>query len=517
MIASSRVTRFVLLCVTLCVMNPVAAQETMDETTLQGRIIAAEGKPPASYVETRRITMSNGREFATRTFHRGLDWSTDGSGRFGGRVWDQDANGLTTIHESPSGLERPDARKVSITRVSQPLDAWKYEVLNAGGTGTIEYVDAKTYRVVREDKITHNGTVETDNDDFRTLDGFTFSAHAQIDDQISGVLTQSRLISLEMRAVTDAELAIPPSRKFVTFPAEQMQVDLPAEFIDSKDTQMSYFGVRQQGQDPGIVAVILRADIGGRLVDLALDSGAGSIVLDRSVVRDLGLKTYGQQSVISAGRYTTASAVVPRLHVGSLEMRDVVVTSLPFTYDANRETKVVGLLGYDFIRSVGLTIDYARRKVTAMSPGNITPPVMTPNSDILPIRLGDHVPMVAARINGSIAERMIVDTGFSGDMALFDYFSRRYPEAVAPRVAARVDSPWLLVGVGGSIPTKRYRLARVDLGRYHFAQFDASQVADPKIYEYAADGLIGTAILRHYTVTFDYAGGKMYLVHNEGQ
>src|SRR5579872_2747161 len=168
-------------------MNPVAAQETMDETTLQGRIIAAEGKPPASYVETRRITMSNGREFATRTFHRGLDWSTDGSGRFGGRVWDQDANGLTTIHESPSGLERPDARKVSITRVSQPLDAWKYEVLNAGGTGTIEYVDAKTYRVVREDKITHNGTVETDNDDFRTFGGFTVAAHKRIEDQVSGV------------------------------------------------------------------------------------------------------------------------------------------------------------------------------------------------------------------------------------------------------------------------------------------------------------------------------------------
>ena len=297
MMTSSRVAKFVLLCATLCVMNPVAAQETMDETTLQARIIAAEGKPPASYVETRRITTSNGREYATRTFHRGLDWSTDGNGRFEGRVWDQDANGLTTIHEAPSGLERPDARKVSIARVSQPLDAWKYEVLNAGGTGTIEYVDAKTYRVVREDEITHNGTVETDYEDFRTFDGFTVAAHEQIDDQISRVLTQSRLVSLEIRPVTDAELAVPSSRQFVTFPAGQTQVDLPAEFIDGKDTQMSYFGVSQQGQDPGTVAVIVRADIGGRLVDLALDSGAGGIVLDESVVRDLGLRVYGQQSV----------------------------------------------------------------------------------------------------------------------------------------------------------------------------------------------------------------------------
>jgi len=497
-------------------MNPVAAQEAMNETTLQERVVAATGKPPASYVETWRITTSNGREYATRTFHRGLDYGTDGNGRFEGRVWDQDANGLTTIHEPPSGLERPDARKVSIVRVSQPFDAWKYEVLNAGGTGTIEYVDAKTYRVLRDDEITHNGTVETDYDDFRTFGGFTVAAHKRIEDQVSGVLTQSRLVSLEIRAVTDAELAIPASRQFVTFPAGQTQVDLPAEFIDSHDTQMSYFGVTQQGLDPGIVAVIVRAEIGGRFVDLALDSGTGGIVLDQSVVRDLGLRMYGQQSLVSAGRFSSASAVVPSLHVGSLEMRDVVVTSLPFTYDANRETKVVGLLGYDFIRCVGLTVDYGRKKVTVVPAGAVTPPVMTPQSDTLPIRLGDHVPMVSARINGSIAERMIVDTGFSGDMALFDYFSRRYPEAVAPRVAARVDSPWMMIGVGGSIPTKRYRLAHVQLGKYHFARFGASQVADPKIYDYAADGLIGTAILRHFAVTFDYAAGKMYLVRNEG-
>ena len=424
---------------------------------------------------------------------------------------------LTTIHEASSGLERPDARRVSIARVSRPLDAWKYEVLNAGGNGTIEYVDPRTYRIIRKDEIMHNGIVETDYDDFRTFAGFTVAGHERIDDQISGVLTQSRLVSLEMRAVTDVELAIPPSRQFVTFPAGQTQADIPAEFIDSMDTQMSYFGVAQQGQEPGIVAVIVRVDVGGRLLDLALDSGAGGIVLDQSVVGELGLRQYGRQSVVSAGRYDASSAVVPLMRVGSLEMRDVVVTAVPFTYDARRETKVVGLLGYDFIRSVGLTIDYARKKVTAIPAGNVAPPTSASRSEALPIRLNDHVPMVAARINGSIAERMIVDTGFSGDVVLFDYFSRRYPEAVAPRVAARIDNPALLVGVGGSVSTKRYRIAHVDFGKYHFAQLDVSQVADPKIYDYAADGLIGTAILRRFAVTFDYAGGKMYLVRNEGQ
>ncbi len=490
----------------------------MDETTLRQHIIMTEGKPPDSYVETRHVTMSNGREYTKQTVHRALDYkSNDGSGRFEGRVWDQDADGWTTIHEPASGLERADLRKVSITRVSQPFNAWKYEVMNASQTGTIEYVDPATYRVLREDEITHNGTIETDYSDFRTFAGFTVAGLERTDDQVSRVTSQSRLVSLVIRPVVDADLAIPPSRQVVTFPSGQTQVELPVEFLDSKSYSLSYFGMAQQTQDQGTIAVLIRVDIGGHQVDMVLDSGAGGIVIDQNVVRELGLQQSGQHSEVTAGRYNAAQATVPSMRIGNLEMRNVVVSSLPFSYDAKAQTKVVGLLGFDFIRALGLTIDYQRKKVIAMPANNITPPVMTPQSDILPMRLSLHVPMVTARMNGYVAERMIVDTGFSGDMAMFDYFSRRYPEAVAPRVATRIDGMGLLSGVGGNVLSKGYRLANVDVGRYHFAQFDVAQIVNSGSYEYDADGLIGTGILRRFAVTFDYAGGKMYLVHNEGQ
>jgi|SRR5579872_1170259 len=496
----------------------------MDEATLRQHIIMAEGKPPDSYVETRRITTSSGSDYAIREYYRGLDYrelteSRNGSygyGRLEGREWDQNPNGLTTIHEPPSGLERPDVRKVFITRVSQPFDAWKYEVMNASETGTVEYIDSKTYRMLRKDEITRNGTAETDYDDFRTFGGYTIAAHEQTNNQINRVQSQSRLVSLEAHPVTDAEVAIPPSRPFVIFPAGQTQVDLPAEFLDAKRMQVTYFGLSQASQDLGTVAVLVRVDIGGRGVDMVLDSGSSGIVLDQNVVRDLGLREYAQRSQVTAGRYNAANAVIPSMRVGSLEMHNVVVSSLPVSYDAETERKVVGLLGYDFIRSVGLTIDYAHKRVIAMPAGNITPPIMTPESDILPIRVGAHVPMVTARINGAVAERMMVDTGWGSDMGLFDYFSRRYPEAVAPRVATPIGGR-LFSGVGGKVEAKGFRLADVDVGRYRFKQFDVEQVTSYRSYEYAADGVIGVGILRRFAVTFDYAGGKMYLVHTEGQ
>src|SRR5579863_8652150 len=111
----SKVVRFAVLCAVLRVISPVAAQETMDEATLRQHIIMSEGKPPDSYVETRHVTMSNGRDYTKQTLHRALDYkSNDGTGRLEGRAWDQDADGWVTIHEPASGLERADLRKVSI-------------------------------------------------------------------------------------------------------------------------------------------------------------------------------------------------------------------------------------------------------------------------------------------------------------------------------------------------------------------------------------------------------------------
>jgi hypothetical protein len=369
--------------------------------------------------------------------------------------------------------------------------------MNASGAGSIRYIDPQTYRVLRVDDITHSGRVETDYDDFRTIGGYTISFDSKTHNEVNRTQSETKIVMLEARTVSDADLQMPPTKPFVAFPSGVSSVEIPARFV--------------------LPHVIVRVMVGNRGLDFILDTGAGGIYIDSGVARELGLKAIAERSAVTAGRYDTANAVIPEMRIGPLTMQNVAVQMGPLGWDELGDVKAVGLLGYDFIRSVGLTIDYKDKRVTAVEPGSFTPPVMTPESDILPIRLGSHQPMIAVTVNGAIAERMVVDTGWSSDMALFDYFIRRYPEAFDPKVAFRLENSQAYSGIGGHLNTKGYRLKTVDIGRYHLRDFDTLEIVSPQSYEGTTDGVIGPGILQHFTLVFDYAGGKMYLVHNEGQ
>jgi hypothetical protein len=251
-------------------------------------------------------------------------------------------------------------------------------------------------------------------------------------------------------------------------------------------------------------------------LDFVLDSSATGIFIDQRVIRELRLATFDPHTAVEAGPYETAYAVVPEMRVGDLTMQNVVVQSIPWSEDDRTETKAVGLLGYDFIRGLGLTLDYPRKRVTAVHSDQLNVPVMTSESDILPIRIGSHMPMVSATINGAVAEHMVVGTAWVPDTGLFDYFVRRYPEAVSAKVARGMNI-LQLSGVGGTFKSQSLRLEGIDFGRYHFKEVNAVDVLSQQSFADNSDGVIGSGILRHFVVTFDYAHGKMYLVHNEGE
>jgi hypothetical protein len=502
--------RFVLASILLCSVVPVSAQETMDETTLRQHIIIAESKPPDSYREEDRTTSTTG-DISEVELHRGIDYRVeyedrlfhDQFGRFEGHTWDQDANGLTTVHELPVGIERPMPMKITVTRVAQPFDAWKETDLDPVGFGWIRYIDPKTFHELRRESVTRYGTITTDFDDFRTVNGYTQPYHWKTDNEVTKIKSDTNVAAFDVRDVTDADLAIPPSRPFLSFPPGRTSVELPTTFLYDK--------------------IVVRVMVGDRGLDFALDSGAGGIFIDSAVAKELGLRMSASHSAVTAGRYQTQQGIVPEMRVGDLTMHNVAISTIPFTINygpySQQKTTVVGLLGYDFIRSVGLTIDYAHRNVTAVPAGNFAPPVMTPDSDILPIRLGDHVPDISATINGAPAEHIVVDTGGGTSLILFDYFTARYPEAISPKVATYLGNleGGQMGGVGGPFESKPIRLMTVDIGKYKIPNAVAFKVVSLRSFQFNEDGLVGYEFLKHFTVGFDYAGGKMYLVHNEGQ
>ena len=497
MIASSRVSKFALLCATLCMVSPAAAQQ-MEVATLKARMIAAQGRPPDQYREEIIAASSLEGTYLRREYHHGLDYRIvygtgpfqHQSGRVEGHEWDRDANGITTVHDSMPSGERVEPRNPTVSRVNQPVASWRITDQDVHGNGTVQYLDPSSFHLIRLETVTPTGTITTVYDDFRSENGYTIAHHSVTDDATTGAHVDANVITFNATSVSDADLAMPPSRKFVEFPAGGAPVTLPTNY------------------NPPHVDV--RVTIGNRTFKFLLDTSSAGMTLDPNVAHQLSLVS-GTQALLANARRNGVQTVVPEMRVGALTMHNVVVSLGPVSADQQIDSEAVGTLGYDFFRSATVTFDAAKRRVTAVPSDQFTAPVMTPNSDILPVRVIDHQPVISATINGAVAERIVLDTGAGTDMLLFGYFARRYPELFASKIATSQD-PTLYSGAKEP-DAKGYRMQEVDIGRYKFKPFDVNTVEQLKNYSPETDGLLGPGMLDHFAASLDLVNGKLYLVY----
>ena len=133
----------------------------------------------------------------------------------------------------------------------------------------------------------------------------------------------------------------------------------------------------------------------------------------------------------------------------------------------------------------------------------------------LDARMGDGSPYVSVTINGALSERFAVDTGGAGTFMIFDAFARKHPEALVDKGGGGSLRDMQYFGVGGQIETRPYQLGSVKLGPLNFVDFVGYRVTSAQSYAGSDnDGIIGTDFLRLFTVGFDYANGRVYLVPN---
>lgn len=490
--------RLLIVFAILSVVAPVRAQQAMTVAALQQHMADAQGKVPSQYREETMTSSTGLGIYLRREFRRGDDFRIvygngpfqHQRGRLGGKDWDQDANGITSIDASP-GTGRPIPLTESVTMVSAPIKAWRYAKLDAGGFGIVQYVDPQTYRVVREEDITPAGHVVRTYSNFGTADGLTIAHHIVTDDEITGTHADADVITMSAHDVSDADLAIPPSRNFVTFPG-QAAVSIPATF--------------------DVPRVEAHVTIGGHKLDFLVDSAAPGIMLDPTVAQQLGLMSGPQNA-----RSNTTQTVVPEIRVGDLTLKNVVATVAPLSTVEQIDTHAAGVLGYDFMRGATVTIDYKNKRVTAAPPDHFTPPAMTPETgDILPLAVWNHAPLITARINGALAFRVLLDTAAPADLVVFDSFLRRYPEIIAARIA-RSEDPILYGGIKID-GAKGYKLAEAVVGRFTFNVIDTAVVpALAPLYDGIQDAVFGYGLFDEFAMSFDYPSGRLYLVQPKGK
>jgi hypothetical protein len=376
-----------------------------------------------------------------------------------------------TIHDSSGDDENEPNPEVRHTTLSLPADAngdYVISRLTKLGFGTKEYVDPATWHIVRRERISATGTIATTYDDFRTTAGYTRAWHTATSDGHPENDASSTIASIDTSPIPPSALALPPdARQLVTFPANVSSVRLPVRY------------------DRNAGKFIVRLTIANRGLDFMLDTGAGGIVIARSVLRQLGLKEYGAYSnPANAGRYVGTRTIAPEIDVGPLVMHDVEMDTIPDIDPGGGDIKVVGLLGFDFIDAVGLKLDYQDGSVTAYDPASFSVDA-APRMIDLNIRLSSSVPETDVSINGAVGTHWVLDSGGAGAVLITDAFRRRNPDAVVDE--NHVDRP---------------------------AQFGAYALTDAKTFSGIGDGLVGPNLLRLFTVYIAYRQMEMVLIPN---
>jgi predicted aspartyl protease len=294
-------------------------------------------------------------------------------------------------------------------------------------------------------------------------------------------------------AQDEALLAMPRNRRVtVEFPIGQRAVRLPARFDRKR--------------------ILVHVTIGKRGFEFLLDTGASGIVLSSDAARQLGLETFGSGYVTGATELASERAIVPLLDVGGLKMRDVVLRTAPLG-EEERSEHISGLLGFDFIASAVLRVDYEHGTLDAYENATFTPPA---GAKVLDVRLGEQIPMTAVAVGRSVGDDFFVDTGASTSLLVFSHFASAHPRDVSDDgVGAALASSGIGVaasGIGGRIGVRPVQVRRM---RFGSTTFD-----DPLVYvaesphalgRETADGLVGADVLSRFTVYLDYAQSRIFL------
>ena len=479
-----------------------AADPLPDAPTIRAKIRAAEGPTRETFRETDETVQSNGTTTVEHDFTRGDDYRyvfdtgpfhTE-HGFFHGDAWSMNDNGQVVMDEPDPGQAVPDKTTTTVAAIHAPVEGFTITTLNARGYGLKEYVDGTSWHVVRRERLTANGTIVRTYDDIREDHGRTFAHHIHVENGYAHTTSDLRITEYLPDQVAESDVAIPnPRRALVIFPDNAKSVDLPTTFDDSH--------------------VFVRVNVGNRGLDFVLDSGAGEITIDSDVARELGLPEYQKRSTVTAGRYTTYRTIVPEMRIGALVLRNVAVQVVPQGWQSSAGAKAVGLLGFDFLAELGVTIDYEHKRVSVMPGATYSAPI-DPYAIPVDVRIGSGQPYASVWVNGALGERWVVDTGGAGTFMIFDYFARRYPKAVRDGGAGGNARYQTFVGIGGDIGAKPYQITSLKFATIDFVDFVGYRVTDSRAYAENADGLIGSAFLKLFTLGIDYMHSRLYLVPN---
>jgi hypothetical protein len=260
-----------------------------------------------------------------------------------------------------------------------------------------------------------------------------------------------------------------------------------ATFAGQGKTSTFAFDWRQ-----GMIFVPVRLN-GSRELSFVLDSGSTRNVIDRGLAKALGLKASGTGSLqgAGAGRVPIAfihdvSIALPGLESTGHELSTADLQPLAGSLGVG----VDGILGYEIFSRFVVTVDYKARRLTFTLPEAFHP---ARSAQVLPIELRDKWAFVKAELvlpgPVTVQDSFLIDSGSSDAV----------DHPIVMNLPSRTEAA-TGVGLGTPVEGATAQATAFRLGRYAIDNPIVSCCGATD----ATSRLVGNAVLRRFTVTFDY-------------
>jgi hypothetical protein len=253
-----------------------------------------------------------------------------------------------------------------------------------------------------------------------------------------------------------------------------------------------------------------------------LDTGvAQMIITDTTFLDNLDLKKAQTVKVQGYGFGDNIEAVLTRnvdAKVGKATIRSIPTAIFKkdiFDLSNYLGIKIYGILGYYFFNSFKVKINYYTNKLTFYTPDA----KMELKGTRIPIQITGGKPYLSTQIKtdelGDIDVDLLIDNGSSHPLMMESLHDKPFP------LPAKTISANLGVGINGIINGSMGRISAIKLGTYTFNEvltgFPEYNIGRSTMEGRTRNGSLGSDILRHFVVTFDYIGGFLYLKKNNNE
>jgi predicted aspartyl protease len=257
------------------------------------------------------------------------------------------------------------------------------------------------------------------------------------------------------------------------------------------------------------------------LVNFLIDTGGAEVIIDDDFAREVGTTDFGSETGTFAGG---KQAGFQHGRVESITLGDFIVRHIPvhmmnvrrFSQPIFGGKRVDGIIGTVLLYHFFATVNYPDgqlilRRRTEENLKQVDQEAAEQGSIAVPFWMaGDHYMMASGTVNNSEPMLFFVDTGLAGGG-----FSCRESTLQKAGIELQMDKAREGIGGGGKVTAIPFAVDTLTLGdaKEHNIRgiYTPNAGALEKVVGFHIGGLISHMFFRHYSLTFDFDGMRLFL------